>query len=73
MQRSAGGTTLIEEKNGHYLDKYGCSFGQVSRTKLDEVEKDMKSVNNRLGWLLVILITQLVGMLGYMATHWKPI
>ena len=68
-----------EVRNGHYLDKFGCSFGQVNRARMEEiersvkkVEKEVKSVNSRLGWLLVTLISNLIATLAYILTHWRP-
>lgn len=62
----------MEDKNGHYLDKYGCSFGQVNRSRLESMEADMRTLSNRISWLLILLITQLATMLAYMITHWRP-
>ena len=56
----------------HYLDRYGCSFGQVNRSRLEDMEHDIKNVNTKLSWLLYLLIGQLTASMAYLLTHWKP-
>lgn len=58
--------------DNHYLDKYGCSFGQVNRSRLEDVEAGVKAVNTKLSWLLYLLIAQLTASVAYMVIHWRP-
>lgn len=55
----------------HYLDRYGCAWGQVNRSRIEETERHVKQVQDKLNWLLYLLITELAASLMYMGTHWK--
>lgn len=55
----------------HYLDRYGCAFGQVNRVRIQDTEQHIKQIQNKLSWLLYLLITELAATIVYMGTHWR--
>ena len=71
---------LSNDVNSHYLDKFGCSFGQVNSQRLSDLEarqielsKEMKdnikAINNKLWVMILLLITNMAGIIAYLLTR----